>query len=114
VDWEAAKEIRLAIFVNTPHPNFEHDKFFTTIESSLSPSFSGRFHLELYLAFPEAIEWIQGELWHICKQFKPEEGDFHKLFNILIFAFDQLLSVANKKVDVVPLAVQSGSRNHSS
>jgi len=48
---------------------------------------------------------------NICKQSKPENKDYHSLFNYLILAFDELLAVVDKKPNIVCFVERSGQAN---
>jgi len=37
----------------------------------------------------------------MCNQLELREEDYHKLFNTLIFSFDQLLTIATEKAEFV-------------
>jgi len=54
---------------------------------------------------------IRKHLWDSCKQLEPKEEDYHKLFDTLIFAFDQLLAITNENSGGVRFVDQSGQAN---
>ena len=71
---------------------------------------SGAFHdaLSEFLVY---FEMIRKHLWDSCKQLEPKEEDYHKLFDTLIFAFDQLLAITNENSGGVRFVDQSGQVN---
>jgi len=106
-----AQEIWPKIFTNSRRPNQERISFFRKENSSYLPDFSGAFHFNLLPGFPLYFEMIRSHLWYICKQLEPKEEDYHKLFNTLIFAFDQLLTIATEQSEFVHFVERSGQAN---
>jgi len=47
----------------------------------------------------------------MCNQLELREEDYHKLFNTLIFSFDQLLTIATEKAEFVRFVEKSGQAN---
>jgi len=108
VDWKAAKDIWPNIFTNSLHPSPDREYFF---ETTLNLHFYGAFHPGLGDSFPRSFELIRKSLLGICNQSKPEDKNFHDLFNRLILAFDNLLAIVDGKPDIVPFVERSGQTN---
>ena len=108
VDWKAAKDIWPNIFTNSLHPSPDREYFF---ETTLNLHFYGAFHPGLGDSFPRSFELIRKSLLGICNQSKPEDKNFHDLFNRLILAFDNLLAIVDGKSDIVPFVERSGQAN---
>jgi len=110
VYWEAAQETWPKIFTNSLYPSPDREYFFKTPDSSLD-HFRGAFHSDLGDSFPRSFELIRKSLLNICTQSKPEDKDYHGLFNYLILAFDELLAVVDKKPNIVCFVERSGQAN---
>ena len=110
VHWKAAQETWPKIFANSLYPSPDREYFFKTPDSSLN-HFRGAFHSDLGDSFPRSFELIRKCLLNICKQSKPENKDYHSLFNYLILAFDELLAVVDKKPNIVCFVERSGQAN---
>ena len=104
---EEAQDICSKMFMNSLHPSWYREYFFTGVVV-LPP---GAFHYALFPGFPACFKMIRNHLWYICKQLEPKEEDYHKLFNTLIPTFDKLLAIANEKSGDVPFVNQSGQAN---
>ena len=111
VYWAEAQKIWPKIFANSRRPNQERMNFFRKKNSSYMPDFSGAFHSELCPVFPLYFEMIRNHLWYMCNQLELREEDYHKLFNTLIFSFDQLLTIATEKAEFVRFVEKSGQAN---
>jgi len=106
VDLEAAREICSKMFANFLHPSWYREHFFKG--NIVLPS--GAFH-DALPKFPVYFEMIRKHLWDSCKQLEPKEEDYRKLFDTLIFAFDQLLAITNENSEGVRFVDQSGQAN---
>ena len=109
VDWKAAKDIWPKIFVNDVLPSPLRIEFFQG--SANDEPFLDAFHPGLGDSFPRSFELIRKSLLGICNQSKPEDKNFHDLFNRLILAFDNLLAIVDGKPDIVPFVERSGQAN---
>jgi len=110
VYWKAAQETWSKIFTNSLYPSPDREYFFKTPDSSLS-HFCSAFHIDLGDSFPRSFELIRKSLLNICTQSKPEDKDYHGLFNYLILAFNELLAVVDKKPNIVRFVERSGQAN---
>ena len=108
VDWKAAKDIWPKIFVNDLVPSPLRIEFFKG--SAIDEPFLDAFHPGLGPGFPRSFELIQSSLCDICKS-EPEKKDHQSLFNVLVFAFDQLLAIVDGKPDIVLFVERSGQAN---
>jgi len=106
VDLEAAQEICSKMFANFLHPSWYREHFF---KGNIALP-SGAFH-DALPKFPVYFEMIRKHLWDSCKQLEPKEEDYRKLFDTLIFAFDQLLAITNESSGGVRFVDQSGQAN---
>jgi len=106
VDLEAAREICSKMFANFLHPSWYREHFF---KGNIALP-SGAFH-DALPKFPVYFEMIRKHLWDSCKQLEPKEEDYRKLFDTLIFAFDQLLAITNENSEGVRFVDQSGQAN---
>ena len=106
VDLAEAQKICSKIFVNSLRPSWYREYFFKG-KIALPPS---AFHPALP-DFTLYFEMIRNHLWYICNRFEPKEEDYHDLFSTLIFAFDQLLAIANGQSGIVPFVERSGQAN---
>jgi len=106
VDLEAAREICSKMFANFLHPSWYREHFF---KGNIALP-SGAFH-DALPKFPVYFEMIRKHLWDSCKQLEPKEEDYRKLFDTLIFAFDQLLAITNESSGGVRFVDQSGQAN---
>ena len=105
VNSQKAQDICSKVFANSLRPSLYREHFFEGAVV-LPP---GAFHSALP-DFPLYFEMIWSHLWDTCNQFESKEEDYHKLCDTLIFAFDQLLAIANEKPEIESL---SGGVNYS-
>ena len=69
--------------------------------------FYDAFHPELRLAYPQSFNVMRRELYNFCLLVEPKEENYHKLFNRLSLAFDNLLATVAGKPEIVPWVVRS-------
>ena len=108
VEWEGANSIRPQIFANTRFPTREREYFFTEADPRKG-DLREAFHPNLGDIYPECFYMMRWELYGFCLLVEPKEEDYHRLFNHLSVAFDQLLAKVAGNPGIVPLIVRSGS-----
>ena len=109
VHWEGAEKIRSQIFANTRFPTREREHFFK-IGDPQKGNLREAFHPNLGDIYPKCFHLMRLELYVSCLLVEPKEEDYHRLFNRLSVAFDQLLATVAGNPGIVPL-VQSDSEN---
>ena len=112
VEWEGANSIRPQIFANTCFPTREREYFFTEADPRKG-DLREAFHPNLGDIYPECFYMMRGELYGFCLLVEPKEENYHRLFNHLSAAFDQLLAKVSGKPGIVPLIVRSGSEDQA-
>ena len=106
---EEAEKIRPQIFANTRLPTSGREYFFTEADPR-EGDLRKAFHPNLGDIYPKYFHMMQLELYASCLLVEPKEEDYHRLFNRLSVAFDQLLATVAGNPGIVPL-VQSDSEN---
>ena len=112
VHWEEADSIRPQIFANTHFPTRERENFFKKADPREGDLRKG-FRPDLGDIYPKYFYMMRRELYAFCLLVEPKEENYHRLFNRLSFAFDQLLAKVAGKPGIVPLIVRSGSEDQA-
>ena len=106
---EEAEKIQLQIFTNIRLLTSGREYFFTEADP-WKGDLRKAFHPNLGDIYPKYFHMMRLELYASCLLVEPKEEDYHRLFNHLSVAFDQLLATVAGNPGIVPL-VQSDSEN---